>query len=70
MIRVWAWHCAPERYKKFGHGGDEDWVIVSSPAFENDARLLARSLTTYSYNRHVTFDGCSAEMVVFVTCHA
>ena len=36
-IQVWRFEDAPEEYKKLSpHGGDEDWLILVPPGYEND----------------------------------
>ena len=66
MIRVWAWADCPKRYKVYGQGGDEDWVIVCSPEKTDTAADLAQRLAICDYKWVVGQDGEH----IFVTTHA
>lgn len=66
MLLVYRFYEAPEYYKKLsGHGGDEDWIIVTDFKNRHTAEEIAERLVVCDYECH-QYEG----EVVYITAHS
>lgn len=49
-IRVWSWDNAPSELRELStHGGDEDWVALVPPIYENNYMGWMESGSSFGY---------------------